>query len=111
MKKEKTYVYDLRTERGSRLGRIILSDGFYMSVTDYGNFGYYWNAIGDMDFRQFILTLDSDYFCQKMKNGVSYISSSQTTKRIVLQYTKYILPALKEAIKKEIELEETEETK
>ena len=106
MGKAKAYVYDLSTESGDVLGRVVLSDGFYMSVTDYGNFCYWWNNIGDMDIRQFILSLDSGYFCQKMQNGISDISSTQKTERIALRYTMYILPALKEAIKKELKLEE-----
>lgn len=106
MGKAKNYVYDLRTESGDVLGRVILSDGFYMSVTDYGNFCYWWNNIGDIGIRQFILSLDSGYFCQKMQNGISDISSTQKTERIALRYTMYILPALKEAIKKELKLEE-----
>lgn len=74
-------------------------------ITGYGNFCYWWNNIGDMDIRQFILSLDSGYFCQKMQNRISDISSTQKTERIALRNTMYILPALKEAIKKEIELE------
>lgn len=106
MNKEVTAkVYTLRTEDGYWLGQIVLtSNGSFMSITDYGNFAYSWSGFGD-DIRKFILSLDVDYFGKKMFQGINYICSSEDVYKSAMLFSEKILPALKEAIRKEIESE------
>lgn len=109
MDKEVTVkVYTLRTENGNWLGQVVLtSNGSFMSITDYGNFAYNWSGFGD-DIRKFILSLNVDYFAQKMFNGISYIASTNKVYKSAVLFAEKILPALQEAIRKEVESEKSE---
>lgn len=107
-KKVTVKVYILRTENGNWLGQVVLtSNGSFMSITDYGNFAYSWSGFGD-DIRKFILSLNVDYFAQKMFNGISYIASTNKVCKSAVLFAEKILPALKEAIRKELESEKSE---
>lgn len=98
-------VYTLRTEDGHWLGQVVLtSNGSFMSITDYGNFANSWFCFGD-DIRKFILSLNVDYFAQKMFHGMNYISTTNKICKSAMLFSEKILPALKEAIRKELESE------
>lgn len=98
--------YQLRTKEGSWLGRVILtSDGYFMSITDYGNFCNFWSNTGEKDFRRFILKLDVDYFGKKMFISITDISSTQQAERLAMRFARKILPPLQEAIRDELKLE------
>lgn len=102
---EKTYVYNLTTENGGWLAQIVLtSDGMFASVTDYGNFSFAWRSFGK-DFRNFILSLNNQYFGSKMAEGNAYILYSKKLDKQCQMYAEKILPALQKAIKEEIESE------
>ena len=97
--------YTLRTESGQWLGQIVLtSDGMFASVTDYGNLSYAWRAYGD-DFRDFILHLSPDYFATKLYTGMAYILHTKQCQKACQLFAEKVLPALQEALKKEIESE------
>ncbi len=106
-KKEVTAkIYDLTTKEGGWLGRVILtSDGSFMSATDWGSYNYHWNCTGYDDFRQFILSLNTDYFGTKMFSVTCDISNSNKTREKAMLFANKILPALQEVLKKEIESE------
>ena len=100
--KQQVYRYQLRTLTNSWLGDVILtSDGCFFARTDWGNFNYHWDSAGDI--REFILRIDGCYFSGKM-----LISTDERSKKLEMKCYKFsekILPALKEAIKKELEAE------
>ncbi len=65
--------YTLYTEAGHWLGQIVLtSDGMFASVTDYGNLSYTWGRTGCDDFREFLISLNVEYFAGKVYNGMAY---------------------------------------
>lgn len=106
-KKEVTAkVYALTTKEGGWLGRVILtSDGSFMSITDWGSFNYHWDCTGYADFRQFMLSLNTDYFGNKIYKGICDISYTNKTRAKAMLFSEKILPALQEVLKKEIESE------
>ena len=105
MEEIKLKSYTLRTKSGQWLGQVILtSDGMFSGVTDYGNLSYAWRSFGS-DFREFILSLNNDYFASKMQNGLSYIVYNNKTLKACQLFSEMILPALKDALRKEIESE------
>jgi hypothetical protein len=96
--------FTLRTESGQWLGQIVLtSDGMFASVTDYGNFSYSWRAFGD-DFKQFLLSLNIDYFASKMYGGMVYIAYGKKIEQGAQRFAEMILPALQKEIKKQLNL-------
>lgn len=98
--------YTLYTENGGWLGQIVLtSDGAFMSVTDYGNFSYAWRSFGPDNFREFLCRLDTQYFGQKMVNGMAYVSYDNKVKKAAARFAEIILPALKEVLNRELEEE------
>lgn len=100
--------YTLRTEQGDWLGQVVLTnDGLFASVTDYGNLSFAWRSFG-YDFRQFIIGLNVPYFGQKMYQGNTYILHSKKYEKACYTFAEKILPALQEALKKEIESENPE---
>jgi len=73
--------YTLKTENGHWLGQVVLtSDGFFASVTDWGNFSYTWRHTGHEDFRQFLIGLNVPYFGDKMYQGIAYIAIGKKLK-------------------------------
>ncbi len=100
--------YTLTGENGEWLGQVVLtSDGMFASVTDYGNLSYSWRAYGDKDFRQFLISLSTDYFGAKMYSGMSYILYGKKCEQACKRYAEKILPPLQKMLKEEID----EETK
>jgi len=96
--------YTLRSESGSWLGQIVLtSDGMFGSVTDYGNFSYAWRHFGE-NFKDFIISLNVDYFASKMQNGLSYVCHNRQTERASETFAKEILPTLQDVLRKEKQL-------
>lgn len=98
--------YSLWTENGSWLGQIVLtSDGMFASVTDWGNLSFAWRSYGDKDFREFLISLNVDYFGGKMYQGNTYILSNKQCQSACMRFAENILPALQKALKAELELE------
>ncbi len=98
--------YHLRKESGSWLGQVVLTtDGAFMSITDYGNFCFAWRSTGVEDFRKFIVTLDEQYFTNKMVQGIGFIAYGKNAHASAEMFAKKILPALKVAIMEELESE------
>jgi hypothetical protein len=68
--------YDVRGERGQWLATVFLgADGVFSTVSDYGNYGYWWSAIGgDGDIRRFLLRSEEDpgYFRIKLDASTEY---------------------------------------
>ena len=98
--------YTLRGERGEWLGQIVLtSDGMFASVTDYGNLSYAWRAYSDKDFRQFICSLNTDYFATKLYTGMAYILYGKKCETACKRFAEKILPPLQKMLKEELESE------
>ena len=58
-----------------------------------------------MEIREFILSIDVDYFGRKMYQGVAYQCSNENMRGCCERFAAKILPALKEAIKQEMKEE------
>ncbi len=98
--------YTLIKENGVWLGQIVLTnDGMFSGITDYGNCGFAWRHYGGGDFRQFLITLNIDYFGGKMYQGMAYMIYGKKYEQACMRFAKEILPALQEVLKKEIESE------
>jgi len=105
MSEVKAQSYSLRTETGGWLGQVVLTnDGFFGSVTDYGNFSFKWSSTG-IPFKEFLLSLDNHYFYKKMAQGLSYVAHDQRTDKACIRFAEEILPPLKKALLEEIEIE------
>ena len=58
--------YDVRTEGGAWLAVVFLgADGFFSTVSDYGNYGHWWGSTGRDDFRDFLCGTSADYLVGK----------------------------------------------
>ncbi len=111
MSEIKTKSYTLRGENGEWLGQVVLtSDGFFASVTDYGNLSYAWRSFGN-DFREFICSLNVGYFGTKMYTGMAYILYGKKCEQACNKFAEKILPPLQKMLREEIALEEKEATK
>jgi len=98
--------YTLRTESGSWLGQVVLTDdGMFSAVTDYGNMSYAWRHYGDGDFRKFIIGLNTDYFGGKMYQGMAYMIIGRKYELACNRFAEKILPALQSVLKQELESE------
>lgn len=107
MEQIKSKSYTLRGENGEWLGQVVLtSDGMFASVTDWGNLSYAWRSFGN-DFREFIMSVNVDYFGGKMQTGLSYIAFSRKTQASCNRFAEKILPPLQKALREEIERGET----
>lgn len=56
------------------------SEGFFSTVSDYGNYGYRWSNPG-MPFIQFLQSLDEDYVCKKLAGEGREYDDETTHKR------------------------------
>lgn len=98
--------YTLYSEDNQWLGQIVLtSDGLFASVTDYGNLSYAWRAYGNRDFRDFICSLNVDYFGTKLYTGMTYILYGKKCEQACNRFAQKILPALQKVLKEELEQE------
>ncbi len=108
MEKVTAKSYTLRDENGNWLGQIVLtSDGFFASVTDWGNLSFAWRSYGDKDFREFLAGLEVSYFGGKMYQGNTYILYSKKCQDACMRFAEKILPALQKMLKAELESEKT----
>ena len=99
-------VYRLLTEDGLWLGDVVLTtNGMFAAVTDYGNFSFSWSAYGKQSFRQFLISLNTDYFGTKMAQGMAYVASSKSMKIACKKFAEKILPPLQKVLRDEIESE------
>jgi hypothetical protein len=65
--------YDLRTASGEWLGRVVIvDDGYFSAITQYGNYAYGWPNHGERDFRTFLCSLEPDYLCGKLSRADEY---------------------------------------
>jgi hypothetical protein len=104
MSEIKTKSYTLRGEHGEWLGQVVLtSDGMFASVTDYGNLSYAWRSYGDKDFREFLSTLNVDYFGSKLFTGMSYILYGKKCEQACQRFAEKILPPLQAILKRELD--------
>ena len=92
--------YTLRDENGQWLGQVVLTnDGMFSAVTDWGNFGYSWRAIGDMTFEEFLIQLNPEYFGDKLFTGMAYLCATTKVRAACIRFAKKILPPLQELLK------------
>jgi hypothetical protein len=74
--------YSLPSVRHEGWATIVLgSDGYFSTVSDYGNYAYRWTHHGYNDFRQFFLHVEPDYFVGKIAPERRY-SGERTHRRI-----------------------------
>lgn len=99
----KSKSYTLRGENGEWLGQVVLtSDGFFASVTDYGNLSYAWRSYGK-DFRKFLCDLNTQYFGSKLYTGMAYILYGKKCEKACERFAEKILPPLQKILREEIE--------
>lgn len=100
MKKVFSKSYTLRYDNGGFLGQIVItSDGMFASVTDYGNLSYAWRSFGTGDFREFLCSLDCDYFGGKMYTGLSFVLYGKKYEKTCALFASKILPPLQKVLK------------
>lgn len=66
--------YVVSGERGQWLATVFLgADGVFSTVSDYGNYGYWWGGIGgDGDVRRFLCGCNAHYLTGKLSPGREY---------------------------------------
>ncbi len=85
MKKLKVWQYTLPPLRGEGWAIIILrEDGYFSTVSDFGNYAYLWTSTGCKDFREFLLTADRDwhYFAKKL-NPKTHVDNRESIKNLL----------------------------
>jgi hypothetical protein len=89
-------------EHGGWLAQIVLtSDGMFAAVSDWGNFSYAWRAYGDRTFKEFILSLNVDYFESKISSGMSFVATGKRVDSACKNFARRVLPILQETLKEE----------
>lgn len=76
--------YRLRGERGQWVADVVMrSDGYFSTVSDYGNYAYWWGSPG-MEFRRFVAKLEgqNDYVCSKLSRRGDWYDAAGTLKAI-----------------------------
>ncbi len=69
----KMWRYSLPSIQGQGWAVVIIdSTGFFSTVSDWGNYAYWWSGHGREDFREFLLTADADYVQRKLKPQEEY---------------------------------------
>lgn len=92
--------YKLKNDNGSWLAQIVItSDGMFAAVSDWGNFSYAWGSFGAGSFKDFILSLETDYFANKMMSGMSYVCNSKEVEDACKRFSEKILPVLQKVLK------------
>lgn len=95
----KLNTYELKKENGDWLGIVILSDdGSYFSLTDWGNFSFHWSIKGEIEFEDFIIRINPDYFAEKMYIGINYLADGIKIEEKCNRYANKILPVLQKVI-------------
>lgn len=78
----KLYRYVLPSVKGEGWAVVVMgSDGYFSTVSDYGNYAYWWSHHGTDDFRKFMLTADADYVRRKL-NPEMVLDSRETEKAL-----------------------------
>lgn len=80
---QKIYFYQVRPPGRSEWARIWLTDdGCFSTVSDYGNYGYWWGSPGG-EIRRFLIGLGPDYVLTKLTSGKrDKINGQKSVKRI-----------------------------
>jgi hypothetical protein len=74
--------YRLKNESGRWLADVVISDdGYFSTVSDYGNYAYWWSHAGDC-FRSFLAHLNPDYLCSKLGGAPDFYDADATEKNI-----------------------------
>lgn len=90
MEQLKSKSYTLRDESDIWLGQIVLtSDGFFGSLTDWGNLSFAWRHTGKEDFREFLCGLNTQYFRGKMYQGNTYFIRKNMKNLVMFLLKKY----------------------
>jgi hypothetical protein len=106
MQKTEARIYELHTETGQWLGRIVLTyDGMFAAASDWGNFTFFWNFENHKQFREFLIGLNINYFGSSMCESLKYITSGESVEVNCNLFAEKILPALQVELKKEIQNE------
>lgn len=96
--------YTLQTEDGFWLAQVVLtSDGMFSCVSDWGNFSFAWRN-GGTDFREFLISLNVDYFANKMAIGLSYYTRGKSIDKACEKFAEMVLPKLQEVLREELKL-------
>lgn len=104
MSEIKSKNYTIYDTSGNWLGQIVLTeDGMFSSVTDYGNLSNAWRSFGNgKDFREFIISLNTDYFATKLYTGMAYILYGKKCEQACKRFAEKILPPFQELLKEEL---------
>ena len=103
MSEVKSKSYTLRDENNQWLGQVVItSDGMFASVTDWGNLSYAWRSYGN-DFREFLCSLNVQYFGSKLYTGMAYILYGKKCEKSCERFAEHILPALQKVLREELE--------
>lgn len=95
--------YTILDGSGAWLGQVVLvSNGMFSAVTDYGNFSFAWRAFGDGDFREFIANLEIDYFSRKMYLSNADLWTGKRGEKACERFAEMILPPLQMILRKEL---------
>lgn len=79
----KVWNYTLKSEGVGEGWALVMmrEDGFFATISDYGNYAYLWSSIGTDDFRKFILSLDGAYLARKLKPE-SHVDADESFKNV-----------------------------
>jgi len=82
MRTPHTRFYTVRKQPHGPWARIwITDDGCFTTISDHGNFGYWWGAAGD-NFRRFLCECDDDYVIGKLAHGATEYDGDRTRQAI-----------------------------
>jgi hypothetical protein len=82
-----TRLYDLRTASGEWLARVVITDdGYFSTVSDYGEYAYWWTHAGAC-FRRFLTQICTDSLLNKIAPRREYDSDAtlKAAKRQILE--------------------------
>lgn len=85
--------YEIR-EKGRWLATIIISKTGMLNVqSDYGDYCYHWTSLGDMTFKQFLISIDKTYLISKIGRETpkefDLESSVKNVKKDIIEKLKY----------------------
>lgn len=65
--------YDLPSVRHEGWAIVVIDDaGYFSAVSDYGNYAYYWGAMGVRTLREFLASCDGSYVLGKISPGYEF---------------------------------------
>lgn len=59
----------------------ITDDGCFTTISDHGNYGYWWTAPG-CEFRKFLCGCNTDYLANKLRHGETEFDGEESVKQI-----------------------------